>query len=262
MRLWIFSDLHVEFSRHWDLPAPDDFDVIIAAGDIDSPATSGVRWLAKLADGRPVIYVLGNHEWYSVRGEFNAADERRRAADLAAELGVQWLADDEVVIDGVRFLGSTLWTDYDLYGDGDGAMRVAERGLNDHRCIFPDATMVPLTAAHARAWHIQLRQWLTEKLATPSTMTTVVVTHHLPHPGSIDPRYAGSPLSPAFCSDLSALIEKSGPALWVHGHTHASCDYRAGSTRVVCNPRGYGPTAASEQIENVKFNPALVVTIS
>jgi hypothetical protein len=167
-----------------------------------------------------------------------------------------------VVIDGVRFLGSTLWTDYNLYGNVEGAMRLAERGLNDHRCIFPDATMAPLTAIDARAWHMQSRRWLTEKLATPSSSTTVVVTHHLPHLGSIDPRYAGSPLNPAFCSDLSALIEQSGPVLWVHGHTHASCDYRAGSTRMLCNPKGYGPPPGRTQIENTQFNPALVVSLS
>ena len=261
MRLWIFSDLHIELSRQWALPVPVDFDVIIAAGDIHSPASSGVRWLAELADGKPVIYVPGNHEWYAPRGEFNVADEHRRAADLAAELGVHWLMDDEVVINGVRFLGSTLWTDYDLYGDGVGAMRLAERGLNDHRYIFPDATMTPLSAAHARGWHMRSRQWLSEKLAIPTTSPAVVVTHHLQHPGSIDPKYAGSPLNPAFCSDLSNLVETSGAALWVHGHTHSSSDYRVGSTQVLSNPKGYGPTPTSGLIENGEFNPALVFNL-
>jgi predicted phosphodiesterase len=261
MRLWIFSDLHIEFSRQWALPVPTDFDVIIAAGDIHNPVRSGVRWLAELAGGKPVIYVPGNHEWYSIGGKFNVVDESRRASELAAQLGVHWLVNSEVVIGGVRFLGSTLWTDYQLYGDVDGAMRAAERGLNDHRYIFPDTTMMPLNAAGARAWHMQSRHWLAEKLADPTALPTVVVTHHLPHPGSIDPKYAGSPLNPALCSDLSALIEPSGAALWVHGHTHSSCDYRAGSTRVLCNPKGYGPTGTSGQIENPEFNPALVVDL-
>lgn len=262
MRLWIFSDLHIEFSRQWALPVQVDFDIIIAAGDIHSPASSGVRWLAELANGKPVIYVPGNHDWYSVRGEFNVTDESLRAAELAAELGVQWLMDGEVVIDGVSFLGSTPWTDYDLYGDEESAMRVAERRLNDHRYIFPDTTTEPLSAAYARGWHVQSRRWLTEKFATPSMTTTVVVTQHLPHPGSIDPKFAGSPLNPAFCSNLSALVEQSGADLWVHGHTHASCDYRVGSTRVVCNPKGYGPASGGMQIENSEFNPALVVSLS
>lgn len=258
MRLWIFSDLHVEFCPDWHLPAPADFDLIIAAGDIHSPASSGIRWLAEIANGKPVIYVSGNHEWYAVRRDFTVADEGRRAAELAAELGVHWLMDGEVEVDGVRFLGTTLWTDYALYGSVAGAMQLAERGLNDHRYIFPDASMTPLTAQGAQAWHLQSLDWLTEKLSAPSPQPTVVVTHHLPHRGSIDPAYAGSPLNPAFCSDLSPLIEELGPALWVHGHTHASCNYQVGSTRALCNPKGYGPTSTSRKIENLKFNPALV----
>ena len=95
-----------------------------------------------------------------------------------------------------------------------------------------------------KAWHMQSRRWLTEKVATPSMMTTVVVvTHYSRHPGSIDPKDAGLLLNPAFCSDLSALTEQSGPAPWLHGHTLASCDYRVGSMRVVCNPKKCGPSS-------------------
>ena len=122
-------------------------------------------------------------------------------------------------------------------------------------CLWPNLPMF-------KAWHMQSRRWLTEKLATPSPMVTVVVTHHSPHPGSIDPKDAGSLLNPAFCSDFSALIEQSGPASWVHGHTLASCDYCVGSMRVVCNPKKCGPSSRGMQIENSAFNPALVVSLS
>jgi Icc-related predicted phosphoesterase len=261
MRLWIFSDLHLELCPDWEFPAAADYDVIIAAGDIHSPATRGVRWLAHLAGGKPVIYVPGNHEWYSSRRQFNVREESQRAASLAVELGVHWLMDEEVEIDGVRFLGSTLWTDYALYGDAAGSMRIAQRGLNDHRYIFPDDDYTALSPATAQAWHMQSRNWLAEKLMISSPLPTVVVTHHLPHLQSIDPAYAGSPLNPAFCSDLSGLIDKSGPALWVHGHTHSSCDYRAGQTRVVCNPKGYGFNMDAKKNENPRFNPGFVVRL-
>jgi Icc-related predicted phosphoesterase len=89
----------------------------------------------------------------------------------------------------------------------------------------------------------------------------VVVTHHLPHPGSIHPRFADDALTPAFCSDLSELVESSGAVLWVHGHTHESCDYVAGETRVVCNPKGYGPIRHGGRYENMNFDPGLVVEI-
>jgi len=81
------------------------------------------------------------------------------------------------------------------------------------------------------------------------------------HPRSVHLRFADDPVTPAFCSDLSELVENSGAALWVHGHTHTSCDYMAGHTRVVCNPKGYGPRARNGVIENDEFKPELVIQI-
>ncbi|MFZ4685427.1 MAG: metallophosphoesterase [Hyphomonadaceae bacterium] len=115
MRLWILSDLHIESCR-WKLPDPrPEYDVLIAAGDIFTPASSGVDWLSRRARGKPVIYVPGNHEWYSPNHLNNVAQETERAELLAAERGIHWLNEGAVMIDGVRFLGATLWTDYRLY---------------------------------------------------------------------------------------------------------------------------------------------------
>lgn len=187
-------------------------------------------------------------------------EERRRATDRAAELGVHLLMDDEVVIDGVRFLGATLWTDYALYGDPDRSALVAEQLMNDHLMILAGPDRGQLRAATCRDWHLASRRWLEKKLAEPH-LPTVVVTHHVPHPRSISPRYAGDPLNPAFCSDLSELVERGGAALWVHGHTHVGFDYVAGGARVVCNPKGYGPRVPGGRIENPAFDERLVIEI-
>ena len=261
MRIWILSDLHIEQSQ-WDIPDPaPEYDLLIAAGDIHDPLSDGVRWLAERAAGRPVIYVPGNHEWYAHRQRFTISDEANRGQDLADALGIHLLQDPEVVVDGVRFLGSTLWTDYEIYGNPDMAMRQARNWMNDHRVIFPTEIHEAFTPEDALAWHKRSLFWLSEALLVPFDGTTVVVTHHMPHPKSIHPRYANDPLTPAFCSDLSELVENSGVPLWVHGHTHASCDYVAGQTRVVCNPKGYGPVTKGGRYENPDFDPGLVVHI-
>lgn len=261
MRAWIFSDLHIEQS-HWDLPDPaPHFDIIIAAGDIHDPLSEGVRWLSERANGRPVIYVPGNHEWYAHRSRFTVQDETARARALAAKLGVHLLLDDEVIVDGIRFLGCTLWTDYEIFGDCEIAMREARRSLNDHRVIFPYILGVPLTPETALEWHLASRAWLEAALKQPFAGKTVVVTHHMPHRGSIHSRFANDPITPAFCSDLSKLLEGSGAALWVHGHTHSSSNYVAGQTKVVCNPKGYGPMSRSGGIENREFNPHFVLEV-
>lgn len=260
MRLWILSDLHIEQSA-WVLPDPmPEFDVLIAAGDIHDPASRGVQWLSNRVE-KPIIYVMGNHEWYAHRESFTVADEAARARELGSELGVHVLMDEAVVIDGVRFLGASLWTDYELYGTPEASMAAANRQMNDHLLIFPEPRSGPLRPAQAREWHRTSRSWLTEQLGSEFAGSTVVVTHHLPHPRSIAPRYAGDSLNPAFCSDMSTLVEESGAALWVHGHTHSSFDYLAGRTRVVCNPKGYGPYRLGGRYENAEFDEMKVIDI-
>lgn len=241
--------------------AISDFDVLIAAGDIHDPASAGVRWLAERID-KPIVYVMGNHEWYAHRDAFNVADEAALARKLADQLGVHLLIDEAVEIDGVRFLGASLWTDYDLYGTRLASMDVAAAMMTDRRVIFPKAGSGPLQPSQAREWHQASTSWLTEQLR-PAAFDgpTVVVTHHVPHPRSIAPVYDGDKLNPAFCSDLAWLVEGSGAALWVHGHTHSSFDYAAGGTRIVCNPKGYGPRHPGGSYENGNFDPLKVVEV-
>jgi Icc-related predicted phosphoesterase len=133
-------------------------------------------------------------------------------------------------------------------------MAFAERAMADYRVIrWRDTGM--LSADDTRAIHQLQAAWLARELAHPWDGASVVVTHHLPHPGSIHPRYEGDPLNPGFASDLSALV-RDPVKLWIHGHTHESMDYLVEGTRVVCNPRGYLP-----QEPNSAFDASLVVQI-
>lgn len=262
MKLWILSDLHIE-SCVWDLPSPyPDYDVLIAAGDIHDPASHGVDWLAERAGGKPVIYVPGNHEWIAPRMNFTVQSETSDAKALAAKRGVNFLMDEAVIIDGVRFLGATLWTDWALHENVGAAMGFAAMTMPDHSEIYPDDSYELLSPRQTLEWHRTSRAWLESQLwETGDWVNTVVVTHHLPHPSSVSPRFKGGPLSPAFASDLSELVENCGAALWVHGHTHDSFDYQAGSTRIVCNPKGYGPKGLGLPIENKAFDPMFVVEV-
>jgi hypothetical protein len=85
----------------------------------------------------------------------------------------------------------------------------------------------------------------------------VVVTHFLPSPDSVHERYRGHPLTPYFATDCRALL-RPPVRLWVHGHTHSSCDYTSAGVRVVCNPRGYGADAGQE---NPEFRSDCLVSI-
>ena len=118
-------------------------------------------------------------------------------------------------------------------GNGDG---YGERDDGRFDKVTPPRTLTP---ADTLRWHEASRAWLTERLRTDHEGPTLVVTHHAPHPDSLDPRFVGNRTDPFFASDLSDLIERHGPDVWVHGHVHKARDYRLGRTRIVCNPRGY-----------------------
>jgi hypothetical protein len=164
-----------------------------------------------------------------------------------------------VLIGGVRFLGCTLWTDYDLYATPVMSQDVARRSLSDHRLIENGGNV--FLPRDALTQHRLDRAWLEQALSEPFDGATVVVTHHCVSQRSVHERWRGDPLTPAFSSNLDALVERSGAALWIHGHTHDSFDYTIGKTRVVCNPKGYGSRRVPGIYENKAFDARLVIDV-
>ena len=164
--------------------------------------------------------------------------------------------NEEVIIDKVRFLGATLWTDFELNADKFIDIVTASNNLNDFRVIHEGkAHFSPMDSI---LLHEQSIAWLTKKLTNePHDGETVVVTHHLPSMLSVAERFKGDSLSACFASNLDHLLGYSN--LWVHGHTHDSFDYTVSGTRVVCNPRGYCLYEGGG--ENFGFNPNLVVEV-
>jgi len=252
VKIRIHSDLHLEF-LDWAPPAVEA-DVVVLAGDIHKGAR-GIEWARRRFPNTPVVYVPGNHEFYG--GELHEVLTALRRE--ARRFDVELLDGAQLDLNGVRFLGATLWTDFALFGSTRPelvrAMTDARFLMNDFRLIrYGERSL--LSPEAVREIHLEHLRWLKTRLAEAFAGPSVVVTHHLPHPGSIQPKYDGDRLNAAFASDLSYLV---GPpiSLWIHGHTHDSCDYVANGTRVVCNPRGYLP-----QEPNPAFDPCLCVELT
>jgi predicted phosphodiesterase len=253
VKLNILSDLHLGFGA-LDRPV-NDADVVILAGDISRPREA-VAWALRFE--KPVLYVLGNHEFYgsSIDG---AADEVKR---LCAGTQVQVLDNTEIVIGRVRFLGTTLWTDFRLFGEASrkaAAMAEARRLVRDFsriaraesaRAVFSPEDSMALFERHAG--------WLGGRLAAGHDGPTVVITHHAPSRRSIHARFADSLLNACFVSDAEHLMGADRAQLWIHGHTHDSFDYLVNGTRVVCNPRGYAKAGVNE---NPHFDPDLMIEV-
>lgn len=265
MRLWIMSDLHLE-TRGRDFmegqPQPDH-DVVVLAGDVWR-LRKGVDWAARTF-AKPVVYVPGEGEFHDafLFTELQAGIERAAASHVAL------LHDRSLSIGGVRFLGATLWSDFDLFGPErrEKAMAACAERADDFRRIGfhmgydPERGHYlyhPMTPADARDQHMISRAWLERELAYGDRLgrndVTVVVTHHAPGRGSLAARRRHDLASAGDASDLGALIERYRPALWVHGHLHARHDYIVGATRIVANPLGFG-------WERTGFEPGLVIDL-
>lgn len=258
MLIHYVSDLHLESlqgrSDMTGVRPVDGSDVLVLAGDIVQ-----LRLLSELsrfiepftARGTPVILVPGNHEYYQHRVPI--AD--RIKDDLEAIPGLHFLNDRLIIIDGVRFIGSTLWSPLRPVEDGidiadDEELRLY---LNDFRMIRCDNGAQPLTPQRMRAFHRRSWNWLSDALRQPYDGPTVVITHFVPSPAGIAPQFAGSNLNGYFVADCRELMSAS-INLWIAGHTHGSIRLRdeASGVPIVCNPHGYYQHG---QRENPDFDP-------
>lgn len=250
MKIRVLSDLHLEFAG-WSPPQGDE-DVVVLAGDI-AEGVRGIQWARECFSDTPVLYVPGNHEYYGF--DYDEMREHLREAGRAA--GVHVLDGDEFAIDGVRFLGATLWTDFEIAGTRPSRVEYVMRKCQDSITDFQVIRRWGSTFTPGDSWqiHRERREWLRRMLDEPVPGPTVVVTHHAPSDRSIASQYAGDTLNAGFASDLTDLMGPAVP-LWIHGHMHNSSDYVERGTRVICNPRGYLPFEP-----NPEFDPSLIVEV-
>ncbi len=249
MKLHVLSDIHVEFG---DFVVPDvGADVVVMAGDTHV-GTRGLRWVLKQDLNLPVIYVLGNHEFYRDNFPGLIANVKKGAEGT----NVHVLENDVFEFGGFRFFGATLWSDMDLFGDVPAAMAAAASGVNDYHQIRNSTNNKRLTPEETVAWHRQSVSQLVEFLKSGDPERSVVVTHSCPSIRSIPERFQNHRLAPAFATNMESIILNCRPRLWIHGHTHDSFDYQIGKTRIVCNPRGYVPKAS-----NPEFDPGLTIKL-
>ena len=250
MRLHVLSDLHLERAP---FTAPRcDADVVILAGDV-ARGTGGVAWAREWPGTPPLLYVAGNHEFYG-HGLPELIGALREAA---AGSSVRMIEDEAVLIDGVRFLGCTLWSDFAFAGAARRAESMAqcERVVNDYRLIRYDPEDRALAPADTLAAHDASRRWLAERLAERHDGPTVVITHHAPLIRSRPSSPLLQAVAGAFASDLTGLMGGERVDMWVFGHTHVAADLELRGTRVISNPRGYPG-------QNVRgYDPARVIEL-
>jgi hypothetical protein len=277
MRIQLISDLHLENYPGFVPRAAADVDVLILAGDIGS-YQAGSRLdsddfgLGRFSPRRPqggwprVFYLPGNHEFDAL--DYDATYRRlRRTCD---DLGIEWLERETITVGAVRFIGSTLWSDFEALAKSKPtpakqtqALEKAYRAANFY--LSKNTTFrngEPMLAEDMRVLALDCQRWLLDALSSPFDGVTVTVTHFAPTLRSADPRYGLTPGTAGFCNALDHLLPLS--QIWMHGHLHCPNDFvvsgaeggKPFSCRVVANPRGY-----PEKGEDRAFDEQFVIEL-
>ncbi|HUM10707.1 MAG TPA: metallophosphoesterase [Myxococcaceae bacterium] len=243
MRIQPVSDLHLEFDEdhgeRFALSLPVLGDVLVLGGDIvplrgRDQVRKVLGWFCSRFP--EIVYVPGNHEYYRTSPAWGAATLAACARGLS---NLHVLDPGVAEIGGIRFVAATLW--FPLTPDEE-----------TYRSFVADFALIRHFVPWVHQTHAAQLAFL-EQTIRPGD---VVITHHVPHPRSIAPQFAGDPLNRFFVAeDTAPLLERSGARLWIHGHTHTTFDYRVGETRVVCNPRGYPGEPGTS------MNPELVIEV-
>jgi UDP-2,3-diacylglucosamine pyrophosphatase LpxH len=284
MNLQLLSDLHLETHPQFQATPAPGADVLVLAGDIGSYQSGsllqgehfGLERFSPLPQFAgwpcPVVFVPGNHE-YDMQ-DWDAAHARLRRTCEA--LGILWLERESVVFDGVRLVGTTLWTDYDAIalqdpkvqgGDVGALLKLRDKSFRAANFYLRKTGGTrhgqAFLAEPMRAQALECQTWLRDALLQPFSGKTVAVTHFAPSLRSSDPRYGLVPGTAGFCNALDDLLPYAD--VWLHGHLHAPSDYRVQGThangqrwqcRVVANPLGY-----ARKGEQARFEPQMCVTV-
>lgn len=254
VRLQVLSDLHLG-NTPFNHPHTHA-DIVVLAGDISRPAQA-IEWAQGFE--QPVLYVAGNHESYGSSVQRTTIELQKRSAGT----NIHFLQNEQRILHGVRFLGTTLWSDFNLF-DTDAlrqqSIAAAVPFIRDFSRIESDrAPGTSFSPEDMDALFAHNKAWLANALNETFNGPTVVITHHAPSRRSIHDRFKDSLVNSCFVSNSEDLMGSGRVALWIHGHTHNSFDYDVKGTRVLCNPRGY---VRDGELENPAFNPELIVEIN
>ena len=234
MKIQIASDLHLEMRPHYeperhDFVPIEDRDVLVLAGDIGTYMTAW-SFIEQELRRSPVIYVPGNHEYYSWQTRERIDEAWKHKAKQNP--GLHYLVAQSVAIGGVRFWGAPWYSD--LYGRRDSwHLNFVERSMNDFSPNYSDFGQWNIKR------HLEEHARQTRLLRDEADLVDVVITHWPPTRHAVAPRFKGDGLNNYFVNDREDLVEDIGAQVWISGHVHDPYRAMVGNTLVIGNPTGY-----------------------
>lgn len=253
MKIQLVSDMHMSATRNI-LEVNDQADILIFAGDIFSRPQLATEYfrILRTASDIPIIYVLGNHEYYSnvFPKDINLY---RKAVEKIADCHI--LEKELFHFQGINFFGTTLWSDL----SDPVTSYVVMRGLNDYQYIR-DAKGHVLSPQTTNEEHKAATAWLAGVLTEHKDETNVVVTHHAPlwecRAREFDYQSDSQYIAAGFCSRMDTFISQHEIKLWLHGHTHRSGRKSKSHTTVIANCMGF-----AHEVEVCKYQPSLLIEV-
>lgn len=251
MKIWIFSDIHLGLNdaKQGFIPFPvvEDADLLIVAGDVSDSIINSVEWIKKISKKVKTIFVPGNHEYYdlSIENTLKYIEENRIGENYFI------LNNDSVIIDNVKFIGSTLWTDFKVLAKDEYEKIVCQSACMNYVPDFsdfiymhePKNNIIPpfFRPKDAEYLHYLSKEYILNELNKDFSGKKVLITHHALHKKSIDKRFKDDLSTSAYVSDLSEIFSmENKPNLVIHGHTHTTFRYLVNDVPVICNPMGFG----------------------
>lgn len=256
MKFKLLSDLHLE-GAHW-MPTPHETDketTLLLAGDIHV-GRQALPWIEEMCNRyHHVIYILGNHEfyhneWYDIILYW--IGKTRFVENFT------FLEDQTVFIDGVRIIGTTLWTDVTHpKHDFNFLTWYGMKCMTDYHVtkikIHESVMTRKLTPHDTRKAHKIAVKFIRGQLDHAFHGDTIVMTHHMPVMQCVMPQWEGNTLNAFFVNDLENIVKEYDIKTWVYGHTHDTADFMLHDTRFLCNPKGYNMENKPHFNENLTF---------
>ena len=239
MKAQLFSDLHLDVTP-MEPPVGGDADLCLIAGDLHE-VDQGIAFIEEMLKARDVVYLPGNHEAYTASLARVRALFRQHAKRLP---GFTFLDRSTVVYEDVRFIGATLWVDFDR--QNPLAMIQGQGLIKDYQYIAHDTENRLILPADILQEHQRDLAFIEAELARPWQGKTVLMTHMAPSHRSCTGKYAGAYSNFLYASDLERLFHQYPINYWAHGHIHDAVDYQLGDARLISNPRGTSARAAAQ----------------
>lgn len=241
MKIALMSDVHAEFHRsehNWLPPLPDSPDVLVLAGDIHV-GKSLIDLIQRISDSLPnthIVFIAGNHEFYR---QYRKATLRIYREAFSGHKMIHFLENDFIDIDGIRFIGATLWTGFPLHvahHSEEKTMAYAKENVMDFSLIADeDNTLKVFTPEKAKSLFNESKAELIKILKESNPEKCIVVTHFPPAMQLLHPLYSPDLVTSYFTADCLDVINTYQPAYWFYGHNHWSDRMTIGSTHLVSN---------------------------